>query len=124
MPLKHQILVIMITSVLHFYILRSVLSACGFERLSRNAYKKKKKDETFVQWLLYTKFKEVIPFGWRLFYYFFCLWNLVCIMACVVLYFISAELSCHIGEKIAVWGNCNFNFAWSTVMCFWEITKR
>ena len=115
MLLENQILAFLVSFFLFFFYLRMFFWGMKSYQLNKSAYKKKKKDETFVQRLLYVKFKEEIPLGWRLFYYFFCLSHFACILVCVVLRLISAEISWNIGGKIAKW--CvYFDFLWNSVV--------
>lgn len=117
MLLKHQVLAIILIFFICFYFLRGFLSGMKWYQLNKSALKKKKKGETFVQWLLYLKFKEEIPFGWRLFYYLVCTLHFFCIFVCIVLRLVSMEVSLHIGRKVVV-GLLHFDAVWNFVIYF------
>ena len=117
MKLGNQILLHILCLALSFFFLRCFLSGMKSYQLNKNALKKKKKGETFVQWLLYSKFKEEIPFGWRLFYYFICLIHLLGILFCISLYVINREISPLIGRRFSI-GLVHFDIVWNFVVYF------
>ena len=115
MNLGHQIILICIPAPLCFIFIRAIFSGIKDYQLNKSALKKRKKGETFIQWLVYSKFKEEIPFGWRLFYYIVCILPLCGIASCLVLRLIDLELSFTVGRKIAV-GIAYFDATWVTIL--------
>ena len=53
-----------------FVIIRSNISGILDYQLNRSALKKRKKDETVKEWLLYSRFREEIPTAIRVIYFF------------------------------------------------------
>jgi len=57
----YQILGILIGFLLEFLYARGFLNGIKCYQLNRNAYKKRKKGETFKEWLFYDRWKNEIP---------------------------------------------------------------
>ncbi|MBE6537467.1 MAG: hypothetical protein E7673_05890 [Ruminococcaceae bacterium] len=122
MRLRDQIILICIPIPLCFIFIRCVFATIKRYQMNKSALKKRKKDETFIQWLVYSKFKEEIPFQWRLFYYIVSILPFCAIISCVLLYFIDSDISFSIGRKIAV-GMTHFQGTWVTIVS-WMFHSR
>ena len=99
MTLKNQILVIFLCFTLSFVYIRGFLSGVKTYQLNNSAYKKRKKGETFLEWLSYSRYKEEIPKILRVFYFAVLFVHLSCIIICLFLYMI--KLPMNIGGAIA-----------------------
>ena len=87
--------------------------------MRRNAYKKRKKGETFKEWLFYSRYKEEIPKILRVLYYTVLIIHPVCLIACVFAYIIT--LSLNLGEVLAIF-IAGFDVVWMLVIAllFWS----
>ena len=85
-------------------------------QLNLSAYKKRKKGETFKEWLLYSRFKEEIPKILLVLYYIVVTIHPVCLIACVFSYI----LSLNIGRALLIF-IMGFDSAWMLVLMllFW-----
>lgn len=118
MSLFRQILVISMTFLVSFIYLRSFLYGIKRYQLNTSAFKKRKKGETILEWFLYTRYKDVIPKGWRIFYYAFIIFNFSCLLVCVILSILKVPQT--VGTFIA---KLSFiNCIWMTVvgLLFWS----
>lgn len=102
MSIGNQMLVISLCLLISFFFIRAFYHGMKRYQLNKSAYRKRKKTENFIQQLLYTKYKEEISFGWRLFYYLICLIHLFLMVVCVVIYIINRDVSFRVGRIIAV----------------------
>lgn len=99
MSLRNQII-----AILGCYLL-SLLYARGFfygikrYQLNNSAYKKRKKEETFKEWLFYSKYKDEIPKALRLLYYSVLIIHPACVIACLITHTITMPLD--IGGMLA-----------------------
>lgn len=119
MSLKNQILVIFLCFLLSFVFIRSFLSGIKRYQLNNSAYKKRKKGETFLEWLFYSRYKEEIPKILRVFYFAVLFVHLSCIIICLFLYMI--KLPMNIGGAIAT-ATAVFDAVWMFVikLLFWQ----
>ena len=69
MSLKNQIVVIFLCFLVSFIYIRGFLYGIKRYQLNNSAYKKRKKGETFKEWLFYIRYKEEIPKILRVLYY-------------------------------------------------------
>lgn len=102
MSLQNQVIVIVLYFLLSFFFIRMFFTGMKCYQLNKNALKKRKKTENFIQWLLYTKFKEEIPFGWRIFYFIFCLIHLGSLISCLLIAAFDTNASFCVGRIIAI----------------------
>ena len=119
MTLKNQILVIFLCFTLSFVYIRGFLSGVKTYQLNNSAYKKRKKGETFLEWLSYSRYKEEIPKILRVFYFAVLFVHLSCIIICLFLYMI--KLPMNIGGSIAT-AIVVFDAVWMLVLnlLFWH----
>lgn len=118
MSIKGQIFVILAGFFVSFICIRCFLSGIKSYQLNNNAYKKRKKGETFKEWLLYSRYKEEIPKILRVFYYFVLIVHLAGLLACLFGYIITLPLS--IGRKLAT-AIAGFDCVWIIIIAllFW-----
>lgn len=93
MGLKRQIFVNIICFLLSFIYIRCFLSGIKTYQLNNSAYKKRKKGETFKEWLFYSRYKEEIPKILRVLYYSFLIIHLACLITCLFAYIITLSLN-------------------------------
>lgn len=82
MNIERQVLVVVLCLILSFAYLRGFLFGLKRYRLNISAYNKRRKGESFAEWFLYTRYRDVIP---QFFYVFYC---------CVIGLHITAILFC------------------------------
>lgn len=119
MSFKNQIIVILLCFLLAFHDLRVFLYGIKRYQLNISAYKKRKKGETFKEWLFYSKYKEEIPKILRVLYYTVLIIHPVCLIACVFAYIITSSLN--LGEALAIF-IAGFDVVWMlvTALLFWS----
>ena len=117
MSISDSMILVFSNLLLSFVVIRAVLSVMKSYQLNKSALKKRKKDETFVQWLLYLKFKEEIPFGWRFLYYFTCLIHLFGILVSILLCAINENVAFR-ARRLIILGICYFDLVFYTVIYF------
>lgn len=101
MDFGRQILVISLMSLLSFFYIRGFIYGIKLYQLNNSAYKKRKKGETIKEWFLYTRYKDVIPKGWRIFYFFLLVLHAVFFIICIVGCIVGNSISQTIGDFIA-----------------------
>ena len=86
---KHAIFIILGLYFMAFMYLRCFLYGVKRYQLNNSAYKKRKKGETFKEWLFYSKYKEEIPKILRILYYTVLIIHTACLIACALTYIIK-----------------------------------
>ncbi len=71
MSIERQIILLVLSELLSFIYFRGFIVGIKFYQLNKSAYKKRKKGETFKEWLLYSGYKEEIPKIIRVLYFAF-----------------------------------------------------
>ena len=119
MSFKNQIIVILLCFLIAFLDIRGFLYGIKRYQLNNSAYKKRKKGETFKEWLFYSRYKEEIPKMLRVLYYTVLVIHPVCLIACVFAYIIT--LSLNLGEVLAIF-IAGFDVVWMLVIAllFWN----
>ena len=80
-----QVAVVSLMLVLVFLVQRSFLSGIKLYQLNRSAYRKRKKGETFRDWLLYTRWRNEIPRIYIVVYLVSIWFHVIAIIFCAVL---------------------------------------
>ena len=124
MSIALQISIIFLMLVFIFGYLRSFLFGIKRYQLNNSAYKKRKKGETFVEWLLYRRWKEEIPKGFILLYYSTLLIHLASILACLLFHISNLRISVggsYIGEVIVKCITVGDALVWLIIqLLFWS----
>lgn len=81
MSLKDQVFVILGSFFLSMLYLRSLLSGIIRYQLNLSAYKKRKKRQTFREWLFYSRYKQEIPRILRVLYFTILIIHPACLIA-------------------------------------------
>lgn len=119
MIFKNQIIVILLCFLIAFLDIRGFL--CGIKRyqLNNSAYKKRKKGETFKEWLFYSRYKEEIPKMLRALYYTVLIIHPVCLTVCLFAHIITLPLN--LGGALAFF-IAGFDVIWMLVLAllFWS----
>ena len=103
-----------------FVAIRAFLGGLIRYLLNNSAYKKRKKGETFKEWLFYSRYKEEIPRRLRRFYFFILFIHPASMIASIVQYFIAfpphVDLGYLLSSTIFL-----FDAVWITVtaLLFW-----
>ena len=92
MSIKNQILVILLCYFIALLFIRGFLYGIKRYQLNNSAYKKRKKGETFKEWLFYSRYKEEIPKILRILYFIVLIIHPICLFACFFLHIISLPL--------------------------------
>ena len=119
MSFRNQIIVIFLCYFLSLLFIRGFLYGIKRYQLSNSGYKRRKKRERFKEWLFYSKYKEEIPKILRVLYYTVLIIHPVCLIACLLAYFITLPLN--IGRALAIF-IAGFDVVWMLVIAllFWS----
>lgn len=119
MSFHNQIIVILLCFLLSFFDIRGFLYGIKRYQLNNSAYKKRKKGETFKEWLLYSRYKEEIPKALRVLYYSVLIIHPACLIACLLVFIIKIPLN--IGAILAI-AIAGFDVVWMLVIAllFWS----
>ena len=119
MSLKNQIVVIFLCFLVSFIYIRGFLYGIKRYQLNNSAYKKRKKGETFKEWLFYIRYKEEIPKILRVLYYSVLIVHPTCLITCLFAYIIRLPLN--IGRILAT-AIAGLDAAWMLVIAllFWS----
>lgn len=119
MSFKNQVIVILLCYFISLLFARGFLYGIKRYQLNNSAYKKRKKGETFKEWLFYNRYKEEIPKILRALYYTVLIIHPVCLIACVFAYVITSSLSP--GGALAIF-IAGFDVVWMLVIAllFWS----
>ena len=100
MSFRNQIIAVVLAFFLSFYYIRSFLWGVKRYQLNNSAYKKRKKGESFKEWLFYSRYKEEIPKILRVFYYSLLIIHPACLIICLFAHIITLPLN--IGEALVI----------------------
>ena len=119
MNFKNQIIVILLCFLIAFLYIRGFLYGIKRHQLNNSAYRKRKKGETFKEWLFYSKYKEEIPKILRVLYYTVVIIHPVCLIVCLFAHIIT--LSLNLGGTLAIF-IAGFDVVWILVLAllFWS----
>ena len=119
MSFKNQIIVILLSFLIAFLDVRGFFYGIKRYQLNNSAYKKRKKEETFKEWLFYSRYKEEIPKMLRVLYYTVLVIHPVCLIACLIVHIITLPLN--LGEALAFF-IAGFDVVWMLVIgvLFWS----
>ncbi len=89
--IKDQLLVLLIIATLSFVFIRWFLYGIKRYRLNNSAFKKRKSGESFLEWLLYKRYKEEIPRLFLVLYFINIFLHLLCAVICAFFWIINKE---------------------------------
>ena len=92
MSIQIQIIVNVLCFSISFFDIRCFLYGIKRYQLNNSAYKKKKKGETFKEWMLYSRYKAEIPKILLTLYYCILLIHFLCLVACTFCYILNLPL--------------------------------
>lgn len=101
--IKGQLLVLLIVATLSFVFIRWFLYGVKRYQLNNSAYKKRKSGESFVEWLLYKRYKKEIPKILMYLYFISILLHLLCALVCAFFWIIKKE---QIGSFVVILAMC------------------
>lgn len=101
MKLSGQLFCIISFLIFSFVYLRSLIYGIKRYQLNKSALKKRQKGETFIEWFLYTRYKNEIPKIILFFYFSVLIVHFASIVVCIILHFTVASSSM-IGKRIAL----------------------
>ena len=113
------------TAYFLFYIhIRCFLFGIKRYQLNNSAYKKRRKSESFIDWLFYKKYKEEIPKGLRLLHHVVLIIHPACFVACLIVHITGLTLHFDIGY-ILVTSLIIFDVSWMLILTllFWSPRK-
>ena len=99
MSTGRQLLVIALCFLLFFLWVRSFFAGIKHYRLNNSMHKKTKKGETFWEWLLYSRYKTVIPTFLQMWYYWMIIIHIMFFSSCILLYY--SDWTWNSGELLA-----------------------
>lgn len=82
--LQSQILIILLGFLGEFSYVRALLYGVKLYQLNRSAYKKRKKGETFKEWMFYDRWKNEIPKILLIYYYAIGIVHVVGLIVCCI----------------------------------------
>lgn len=85
--LPRMLLALGLAFLLAYFFYRGFLWGLKLYRLNNSAYKKIKKGETFKEWFLYSRYRDVIPKPLLVFYFFFLALHAAAFLICIILHF-------------------------------------
>lgn len=88
MSLRNEIIALLLSFLLCFFYIRCFLNGLKTYQLNNSAYKKRKKGETFGEWLIYSRYKEEIPKSLKVLYFIVLFSHPAAVMICVLLHLI------------------------------------
>ncbi len=95
------IFIILLIPFVHHIVFRSIMDKIIEYRVNKGKIKNFKKNQSFFQWLFYSKFKYALPGVWLYPYYFSIFLHLALFIFCVVLLILGEQLLCeYIAKKI------------------------
>lgn len=119
MSFKNQTIVFVLCFLLSFYYIRLFIYGIKRYQLNLSAYKKRKKGESFKEWLFLCRYKEEIPKKIRFFYYFILIIYPILFMVSFFAYIINLQFN--IGDLLARFA-FYFTGLWVlvTVLLYWS----
>ena len=119
MSFKNQVILILLCYFISLLYVRGFLYGIKRYQLNNSAYKKRKKGETFKEWLFYSRYKEEIPKTLRVLYFSVLIIHPACLIACLFAYIITSPLD--IGRILAT-AMAGFDVVWMLVvsLLFWS----
>lgn len=119
MPVVNQIALLVLFFFLSVFLHRTFISGEIDYQLNKGAVKKRKKGQTFKEWLLYSRYKDVITKTSLFVYYFALLIYPSGVLACVLLYTFDVS---HVGEFVVVYPILLLECGWEVIIwvLFWQ----
>lgn len=85
--LPRMLLALSLAFLWAYFFYRGFLWGLKLYRLNNSAYKKIKKGETFKEWFLYSRYRDVIPKPLLVFYFFLLALHATAFLICIILHF-------------------------------------
>lgn len=119
MSFRNQVVVIILCFFVSFLYIRGFLYGVKRYQLNNSSYKKRKKGESFREWLFYNRYTEEIPKALRTLYFLVLFIHPAFLISCVCLYFF--ELSFNVGELLTT-AIAIFDVVWilAIALLFWS----
>ena len=119
MSFKNQVVVILLCYFISLLFVRGFLYGIKRYNLNNSAYKKRKRGETFKEWLFYSRYKEEIPKILRVLYYTVLIIHPFTLIACLFAYIIQLPLN--LGGALSTY-IAGFDVVWMLVIAllFWS----
>ena len=119
MSLWKQMLIILLSFILSFAYIRSFLAGLKRYQLNNSAYKKRKKGESFKEWVFYSRYKKEIPKFLLMFYYCVLVIHCACLVICI--FFHNFTKFASIGRLLSILIAC-FDSVWMLIIAvlFWS----
>ena len=112
---KNQLIAIFLCFTLSFFYIRSFLYGVKRYQLNNSAFKKRKKSESFFEWLLYKKYRLEIPKTLLILYFSVLIIHVVGFVICTFFYIFN--LSQILGDTITRAIVC-FDLLWILIIAF------
>ena len=116
--MKEQLIVILLLYLVFFFYIRGFLSSEILYQLNNSAYKKRKKGQTFIEWLFYSRFRGEIPKILLVLYYSVLIIHPAGAIACLL---VHITMGLNIG-RIILTGIFAFDSIWTFAIhfLFWQ----
>ena len=120
MSFRNQIIVILSCYFVSFIFIRGFLYGIKRYQLNNSAYKKRKKDESFLEWLFYSRYRKEIPKILFILYICVLFIHPICILACLLMYFIELQSAL---AYVLVTGLAIIDVIWISLigLLFWSL---
>ena len=113
MSLMRQLLSVLLIGLLMFGFWRSFFFGLKHYQLNKSAYKKRKAEETILDWFLYRKYRKEFPKGLLICYFVFLGLHPVIMLVCLLLWLLKVPES--IGGTVA---KVTVIFGWTWILIF------
>lgn len=115
--LPRMLLALSLAFLLAYFFYRGFLWGLKLYRLNNSAYKKIKKGETFKEWFLYSRYRDVIPKPLLVFYFSFLALHAAAFLICIILHFCVDAWVLYIVRAVVI-----FDGAWIVLVgiLFWS----
>ena len=120
MILRNEIIVIVLLFLDFFFYIRGFIYGIKRYQLNNSAYKKRKKSETFKEWLFYSRYKKEIPKALIILYYAVLVLHPLCLSLCILSTCVI-KTPIDIGKNIVI-SLLVFDLSWSLTLAllFWS----
>lgn len=115
--LPRMLLALSLAFLLAYFFYRGFLWGLKLYRLNNSAYKKIKKAETFKEWFLYSRYRDVIPKPLLVFYFFLLVLHATAFLICIIFHFCEGTWVLNVVRAVGI-----FDGVWIVLVgiLFWS----
>ena len=115
--LPRMLLALGLAFLLAYFFYRGFFWGLKLYRLNNSAYKKIKKGETFKEWFLYSRYRDVIPKPLLAFYFFLLVLHATAFLICIIFHFCEDTWVLYVVRAVSI-----FDGVWIVLVgiLFWS----